>query len=483
MDNIHIKCSSKLHQNINANSYCQECRLYMCEKCQKMHLELYNHNQLNINENQNDIFTGVCNEENHINYLEFFCKTHNKLCCLACISNINKKGYGEHKDCDICIIEDIKEEKRLKFKENIKEFENLSNSINICINQLKNSFEEINKKKEEMKITIQKIFTKLRNELNNREDELLLKIDDKFNNSFVKEENLKIFEKMPNQIQKILEEIKLVDKEWDIENLNYFLNCCSNLENKISKIKKDNESLQKCVSSKIYRVDYSLKEYEQNQILEKIKTLGDVYYEFEFEKPLKDKNEEVEYILEGEKENIITKVSKQQNWIRILSKNILNEPKEYYFTIKILKTKSKNIMIGIAQTVPQILNKDFLSVFKSLQNQKNPLNKNTLRKRSLMVTILNKFDIDIILNYGWYYSISSSSLYSDFPQNYRGKSINLDNKNNEIKIKINMKDGLFDLILENNNIISLYNNIPLDKPISLSVLLFDEEDSIEIVSL
>ena len=59
----------------------------------------------------------------------------------------------------------------------------------------------------------------------------------------------------------------------------------------------------------------------------------------------------------------------------------------------------------------------------------------------------------------------------------------MDNKNNEIKIKINMKDGLFDLMLENNNIIPLYNNIPLDKPISLSVLLFDEEDSIEIVSL
>ena len=27
-----------------------------------------------------------------------------------------------------------------------------------------------------------------------------------------------------------------------------------------------------------------------------------------------------------------------------------------------------------------------------------------------------------------------------------------------------------------------YDNIPLDKPISLSVLLYDEEDSIEIIS-
>ena len=139
-DNAHIKCSSKIHQDINTNSYCQECRLYMCEKCQKMHQELYNHNQLIINENQNEIFTGICTEKNHVNYLDSFCKTHNKLCCLACVSNINKAEYGQHKDCDICIIEDIKEEKKAKFKENIKEFENLSNSVTQSINRLKKNF-------------------------------------------------------------------------------------------------------------------------------------------------------------------------------------------------------------------------------------------------------------------------------------------------------------------------------------------------------
>ena len=46
-----------------------------------------------------------------------------------------------------------------------------------------------------------------------------------------------------------------------------------------------------------------------------------------------------------------------------------------------------------------------------------------------------------------------------------------------------MKDGTFNLILDNNNKIKLYNNIPLDKPISPSVLLYDEEDSIEIIPL
>ena len=259
-NNAHIKCSSKIHQDINANSYCQECRLYMCEKCQNMHQELYNHNQLIINEKQNEFFTGICSEKNHINYLDFFCKTHNKLCCLACVSNINKVEYGQHKDCDICIIEDIKEEKKAKFKENIKEFENLSNSVTQSINRLKKTFDEINEKKEEMKIQIQKIFTKIRTEINNREDQLLSKIDKKFDNSFIKEVNIKQYEKLPKQIQKLLEEINSVNKEWDIKNLNYFLNCCSNIETNIDKIKEENKSLQNWVASKIYTIDYNPKE-------------------------------------------------------------------------------------------------------------------------------------------------------------------------------------------------------------------------------
>ena len=45
---------------------------------------------------------------------------------------------------------------------------------------MKDAFEEINKDREELKIKIQKIFTELRNNLNNREDELLLKVDEKF---------------------------------------------------------------------------------------------------------------------------------------------------------------------------------------------------------------------------------------------------------------------------------------------------------------
>ena len=475
----HIKCSSKIHQELNATSYCQDCRLYLCEICQKNHQELYNHNHININENQTEIFTGICKEKNHINNLDFFCKTHNKLCCLACISIINKNGYGQHKYCDICIIEEVQEEKKAKFNENIKELENLSNSLTQSINQLKNTLDEINDKKEEMKIQIQKIFTKIRNELNNREEALLKKIDEKFDNSFIKEQNLRQYEKLPKQIQKLLDEINLVNKEWKIENLKYYLNCCSNIETNISKIKDENESLQKWNNTKIYKIDYSPKDEQINEILEKIKSLGDIYYEFEFEPCINRINDTPEYIISGEKENIITKLSKQ-NWIRILSKNILENNKEYNYKIKIIKSKSKQIMIGIAQITPEYTNKDFINtIIKYGSNFYS-----ALKKKYLCYQLFKKWDkFDLPLNYGWYFCLKNSSLFSDSPENYRNNTINYV-VGDEIMININMYNGTYNLYLnDNENKINLYNKISLNKPISLSVLLYDEDDSIEIISI
>ena len=112
---------------------------------------------------------------------------------------------------------------------------------------------------------------------------VLAKVDEKFDNSFIKEINIKQYEKLPRQIQKLLDEINSVNKEWDVKNLNYFLNCCSNIESNINKIKKDNESLQNSVSAKIYNIDFRPKDNELKEILEKIKSLGDVYYEYDFE--------------------------------------------------------------------------------------------------------------------------------------------------------------------------------------------------------
>ena len=105
------KCSFKGHHNIEAVTVCQECKIYMCNNCDNYHSNLLqNLHTFNIKENLKEIFTGLCKEEDHSLNLIFFCKTHNELCCPLCLlTKIKNKNYGQHSNCDVCNIEDIKE--------------------------------------------------------------------------------------------------------------------------------------------------------------------------------------------------------------------------------------------------------------------------------------------------------------------------------------------------------------------------------------
>ena len=71
----------------------------------------------------------------------------------------------------------------------------MSKSLELSINELKILFDKINENKEELKLKIQKIFTNLRNSLNNREDELLLEVDKQFNDLYGNEEIIRKGEK------------------------------------------------------------------------------------------------------------------------------------------------------------------------------------------------------------------------------------------------------------------------------------------------
>ena len=119
--------------------------------------------------------------------------------------------------------------------------EDLFLNLKDSINDLKIFFEQIEKEKEEIKIRIQTAFTKLRNNLNEKEDELLLLIDNKFKEEFFDENMIKQAEILPKKIEKSLEKIKLINKnekdKIEIE-LNQFINDCYNIENNINIIKK-----------------------------------------------------------------------------------------------------------------------------------------------------------------------------------------------------------------------------------------------------
>ena len=275
------KCTFKDHKEIDAICYCIECKIYMCNKCENLHSKLFNnHHNYKSDKDINEIFTGICKEKEHNEQLEFFCKTHNALCCASCLCKVKKKGKGQHKDCEVVIIEEIQDEKKNKLIENIKSLEELSNDLLESIKQLKNIFENINKNKENLKLNIQKVFTKIRNTLNEREDEILLEVDKIYDNAYFKENIIKESEKLPNIVKLSLERGKSIEEEWKDENkLSLLINDCINIENNIKNINRINENIIRYNCYKLKIKFEPENDEEINRFLETFKIFGKIIQE------------------------------------------------------------------------------------------------------------------------------------------------------------------------------------------------------------
>ena len=174
--------------------------------------------------------------ESQIKQIKCSSEEHNQLCCAACLCKVNNNGDGQHKDCDACDIKSIKDEKKNKLKENIKILEDLSNSFNNIFKEMKEIFENVVKNKEDLKLKVQKAFTKIRTALNEREDKLLEEIDYLFDKRYFNEDIINKGEKLPKKIKVSLDKGKQIDKEWDNENLISYINDCINIENNIKSI-------------------------------------------------------------------------------------------------------------------------------------------------------------------------------------------------------------------------------------------------------
>jgi len=116
-NNSKIQCFNKEHEKeATSKFYCAECNIYMCSKCEAFHSKFFKtHKQYNLDNTKdfNKIFTGFCKEESHLEKLDYFCKTHNKLICSSCIIKVQTKDKGQHMNCNVCSIEDIKNEKKI----------------------------------------------------------------------------------------------------------------------------------------------------------------------------------------------------------------------------------------------------------------------------------------------------------------------------------------------------------------------------------
>ena len=159
------------------------------------HSDLFE-NHINFELGKQIINIGLCQEKEHKTEFKFYCKNHNKLCCAICISKIKGDEYGQHTDCEVYKIEEIADEKIKSLKDNIKYLEDISLNIENSMDELQKIINKIDENKEKLKIKISKIFTKLRNAINDRENELLLDIDNKFSEFIFDEKIIKQNEKL-----------------------------------------------------------------------------------------------------------------------------------------------------------------------------------------------------------------------------------------------------------------------------------------------
>ena len=112
--------------------------------------------------------------------------------------------------------------------------------------------------------------------MNEKEDQLLIEVDEKFNDLFIKEDMIRESEKLPNIIKKSLEKGKLIDKEWNENNLNAFIKDCIDIENNIKKLNEIDENIKKHHLNKNIKIDFSLEDNGIKKILDKIKNIGEI---------------------------------------------------------------------------------------------------------------------------------------------------------------------------------------------------------------
>ena len=266
------KCSLKEHSDIDAIIICVDCNLNLCKECEIFHSNFCKeHKTYNLEKDYKEIFSGYCQENNHQIKLEYFCRTHNILCCAKCITKIKNKKNGEHTDCDICNIEEILEEKTKQFKENLLILDELSKTLQTSISNLKNIAEKVEENKEEIKLKIQKSFSKIRNELNNKEDELLLEVDNIYSDIFFTEDSIREMEKLPKKIKLASQLGHISDRDKKGDNLISLINDCLKIENYIKEINLMNEKINNNNNFDILNIEFVSKDESIN---EEIKNFG-----------------------------------------------------------------------------------------------------------------------------------------------------------------------------------------------------------------
>ena len=157
----------------------------------------------------------------------------------------------------------------------------MSNNLENDIDKFKELKEKINKEKEELIINIQKTFTKIRTDLNEREDKLLNKVEKIYKILYYDEKNSREIERLSNKVKQILESNNNIkDKN---NELSYEINNYIQFEKNFDKVEEIHKIMANCFKKKV-KISFK---YNNNELDNIIKNFGEIKEE-------KDIDEEVD---------------------------------------------------------------------------------------------------------------------------------------------------------------------------------------------
>ena len=289
-----------------------------------------------------------------------------------------------------------------------------------------------------------------------------MEVDNYFDDYYCKEDMIKIMEKIPNKIKISLKKGKNKENSWEDDNkLSLLINDCIILENHIKLINNMNQIVKK-FNDNNSKIHLNLCEDKLNDFLKEIEELGEITRTNFKLKKISNHSEEINLMLKGENNIILTKTKKNNNinfgggifgnqnpncWSGVIFENPLDENIIYNFKIKIIKSNNREILVGIV-----------------------PIDFDISKKN-----VINNDDI-------LYFYFYNSSFRSTFPDNGVFGYNQINNKvESEAIINLNIKERKITFIIDNIYEKSSDINLSLNKPLTLAIFLYDNNDSVQII--
>ena len=91
---------------------------------------------------------------------------------------------------------------------------------------------------------------------------------------YIKEDIIKKSEKLPNKIKKSIDKGKIIEKEWNENNLSSLINDCIIIENNINEINYINNNINKLNND--IEIEYNIEEAQINNLIDSIKNFGNI---------------------------------------------------------------------------------------------------------------------------------------------------------------------------------------------------------------